>query len=753
MKQSSPPHQKEARSNRCCSSLSTTKEKLTMDSPDKRPPKISRIGDDDAQYAATGEIVSNEGPVVGSTSTSTGSPKTDSTMLPLPIASRIASFNVASTSQLARLRCVSRPFYRSLLDHTTSAGSTKHFIQCPASAKTQSLVYNFINELTVEQPSWNTYFENGDVIRRRSGEGWDSIFVEGSTIEKLCLMKDEDEEPPQNPPLEPTTPLSIEKVFEACDALGSVHSYDQFRIVTRMIMSDGLLQPVVMATGDDKASSEKEEEEADLVVFGAFITILVAPDVAQQKVRSFNGRQWLELETTKPDTESNDGQLIRPRRPNCSYIAPVISHDDEGWKAVVLVEVAMNEEKSYDLLEECTVESLRLKSAWDKAQNNTNLVEGIVIVDDFFAGRESLCAKIDALAKLQEATSSVDFHPNTNNVVRNIVHPALFCYVAEVTTLKRSVSEAPPCTLSPENPLVTIGDNADFWGRPYEDSVYQWLPTYFDVAVNGSCTIEDYINNLVPRDNAIKSDLYRDLEKLFQSCLPFIESVYSYVRAIRPLIRDDTYLDYKSALPEPFDVKYCSLRGQKLQVITKIVDYELFREQTHTGVWHVEGMSHEEIVLTALYIADRDDEFCGADIDFKRTYLRPEAEYLYSNVSQSRLPAAEEMIRVGLIPLGKVSTPKGRLVVFPNSHVHKVTDMSFLPKSEHNKSVKRRIVVFFLVNPFTRTVSTREVAPQQMACGGKMTLEDALAHRLQLMHERRHSKQDWNVREIELCEH
>jgi hypothetical protein len=134
----------------------TTKETLTMDSPDKRPPKIPRIGDDLAQNAAAGKVVSNDGPVVdgpvvGSSTAGTGSSKTDSTMLPLPIASRIASFNVARTSQLARLRCVSRSFYRSLLDHTTSAGSAKHFIQSPASAQTHSHVYNFIDELTLDK--------------------------------------------------------------------------------------------------------------------------------------------------------------------------------------------------------------------------------------------------------------------------------------------------------------------------------------------------------------------------------------------------------------------------------------------------------------------------------------------------------------------------------------------------------------------------------------------------------------------------
>lgn len=46
--------------------------------------------------------------------------------------------------------------------------------------------------------------------------------------------------------------------------------------------------------------------------------------------------------------------------------------------------------------------------------------------------------------------------------------------------------------------------------------------------------------------------------------------------------------------------------------------------------------------------------------------------------------------------------------------------------------------------------STREVAPQK---GGTMTHVEALEHRLELMKVRKYHKQDWNVREIELCEH
>ena len=50
------------------------------------------------------------------------------------------------------------------------------------------------------------------------------------------------------------------------------------------------------------------------------------------------------------------------------------------------------------------------------------------------------------------------------------------------------------------------------------------------------------------------------------------------------------------------------------QVITKIVDYELEPGQSYEGVWHVEGMSHERIVATGLYIMHRDDAIHGVCI-------------------------------------------------------------------------------------------------------------------------------------------
>ena len=49
---------------------------------------------------------------------------------------------------------------------------------------------------------------------------------------------------------------------------------------------------------------------------------------------------------------------------------------------------------------------------------------------------------------------------------------------------------------------------------------------------------------------------------------------------------------------EILDKEKISFAGRELQVIVKIVDYTLQPGQDYEGVWHAEGMSHENIVMT-----------------------------------------------------------------------------------------------------------------------------------------------------------
>jgi hypothetical protein len=71
-------------------------------------------------------------------------------------------------------------------------------------------------------------------------------------------------------------------------------------------------------------------------------------------------------------------------------------------------------------------------------------------------------------------------------------------------------------------------------------------------------------------------------------------------------------------------------------------------------------------------------------------------------------------------------------------------------QSEPKPKAKRRIIVFWLVDPERKEmVTSAEINPQQVL----FSREDALRYRLELMEERKRHKQDFNVREIELCEH
>ena len=116
---------------------------------------------------------------------------------------------------------------------------------------------------------------------------------------------------------------------------------------------------------------------------------------------------------------------------------------------------------------------------------------------------------------------------------------------------------------------------------------------------------------------------------------------------------------------------------------------------------------------------------------------------MYYNVDQIRHSYIDNFINEGLLPLGKYDTSKCKMIFFPNSHIHKL-DL----EGGAQKGV-RRVVVFWVVNPNRKIISTKDVKPQQK----KIKRVLAKKHRLELMKERKYHKQSFNVREINLCEH
>ena len=49
-------------------------------------------------------------------------------------------------------------------------------------------------------------------------------------------------------------------------------------------------------------------------------------------------------------------------------------------------------------------------------------------------------------------------------------------------------------------------------------------------------------------------------------------------------------------------------------MITKIIEYRLQDAESFEGVWHVEGMSHENILATGVYTLHRDANLDGGGL-------------------------------------------------------------------------------------------------------------------------------------------
>jgi hypothetical protein len=341
------------------------------------------------------------------------------------------------------------------------------------------------------------------------------------------------------------------------------------------------------------------------------------------------------------------------------------------------------------------------------------------------------------VARLIES-EPVDYHPGSGTKVRDLVHPSLYPYIEG-----RSPRPAGLAAGETENTPTY-----DRFGRQYEGSRYQWLPTPFAISAEGQAQPLAYINNL---DRGRHPAAYENLAALLSTALPLLESVVGYVESTQFWQEDCEDIEHEGELPEESGSAAApapptSLRGREILVIPKIVEYRLLAGETHEGVWHVEGMSHEHIIATCVYILDRDEALLGGDLAFKRAYTVEEAGRLFWNISQSRPGPVGLMVDEGTVPLGRIGTPTGRLLVFPNSHIHKLSELSVAPGAAE---ARRRVIVFWLVDPKVTLPSTRDVPPQQ----GVIPHDEALSIRLALMEERKRHKQSLNVRAVSLCEH
>lgn len=247
--------------------------------------------------------------------------------------------------------------------------------------------------------------------------------------------------------------------------------------------------------------------------------------------------------------------------------------------------------------------------------------------------REKLLAAIAPLENVPD--SEKDWHPGSDGLVLDLVHPSLYPIVYGRTISKDSGSTTATAFLAPKF------DPGEY---KFSSENFQWLPSDFFVDHDGKVTLSSpYINNVHPTKH---KELYSVIPEIVQCALPMFERVLSDV--IRPLLPmriavasphhwgpDEETADciWDDGIPYPNsssedeyegdpgkwlgkrkfetpdareeyngDLKVMneqiSLKDRTLQVIVKLANIVLTPEKPHYpgGKWHVEGLYHRFFV-------------------------------------------------------------------------------------------------------------------------------------------------------------
>jgi Protein of unknown function (DUF4246) len=145
--------------------------------------------------------------------------------------------------------------------------------------------------------------------------------------------------------------------------------------------------------------------------------------------------------------------------------------------------------------------------------------------------RDELIRNVEPLENVPEEAK--DWHPGSDDLVLDLVHPSLFC-LAYGSTLVRRVSESGKTSLKATEPPAGPEDT-NYWraGRadrqyvdPATSRLHQWLPTDVHIQQDGdrnfTAKFLDYINNIHPMEH---TKLYGTLEGVLARFIPLWERV------------------------------------------------------------------------------------------------------------------------------------------------------------------------------------------------------------------------------------
>jgi hypothetical protein len=410
---------------------------------------------------------------------------TDCCDLPLPLIARCVSYNVETTADIAKLRGVCRSFERMIKGCLPSVGERRgHSLQCPPKrAGENAFVTQLLDKYDPDDLCKKYHMSLGD--RHQAQVDFPLRVFSGAILEELILVGAPDSfsnvVKQQKLDAFPDMVLNglerMSKSKELCEALRHAETVEEFKEASKEVELLGLMKPYSSPENPISLGIDKSLQ-SDYFVYPCLVALRLPKESSciEKITRLEDGTEALHLKTF-PDFDAV--HTVGSMDWGCSFYAPVLYSEQFEYEVQVLIKLIGRRDVVLDAIWSGRMESVSsigIYSVWQEFQNKT-FVEGVAVVDEVIGPdlQKQLMSKIDTLASRQEEHNNVDYHPNSNNVVRDVVHPALYSYVAGVSPLRANVNDTERCIFAAES--WEAEDGKDFWGRTYETSKYQWLPT------------------------------------------------------------------------------------------------------------------------------------------------------------------------------------------------------------------------------------------------------------------------------------
>ncbi|KAL4504279.1 hypothetical protein ABPG72_021117 [Tetrahymena utriculariae] len=386
--------------------------------------------------------------------------------------------------------------------------------------------------------------------------------------------------------------------------------------------------------------------------------------------------------------------------------------------------------------------------------------------------KDGLLKAINQIMLYQEQNNLVDYHPNVNSIsgqikklvdaqmkkqknnfypqqeeklqqntadivkVRNIIHQSLQPYHKDyIKSDKKKQIEA-------YFKEIKAYDGIDQWGKKYKSSLSQflWLPAVFTYSKEQKMyQIEGKLFDPLEKCSDI-NELKLELNHLMTYFSKPLQKTHDYFKSKNYKISNEYYDDGIKLYDNKKNVKF----SEKIHAIVKISEIEIAPYSTYSGKWHVEGFSSDNILYTCLYVVEHDPNLVDGKLKFKRT-PRQDDDPCGGNQEQSAhqyCPSYEYLCDPHkLIPLGCLDIKENLMIIFPNQNIHKVKGI----KNVTDKPLKRKIVVFFVVNHVDQPYTINDVEFTK-------SLEFIKEYRLRDMYERSLNKQT-EAQSFDYCEH